>query len=107
MRRQVDLMVSPRWLANFFGVTIAPDRGAESRFDATAVGVDGNGQFRIPIVADLPEGVTEVEGVYSYAQLVPVHPDKLAAVRRVIDPRAEVVTVIFPGDGTVKPWTVR
>ena len=55
MRRQVDLMVSPRWLANFFGVTIAPDRGAESRFDATAVGVDGNGQFRIPIVADLPD----------------------------------------------------
>lgn len=92
MKRRVDLLVSPKFLAAFFRVELVQD--AETVFDPAARGVDPGGQIRVPVWADVPAGVDEVEGTMSIIAFPPHLVNKIGHDKAIV------------GTG-VKPMAVR
>lgn len=82
MKRQVDLLVSPKWLASFFQVEVAPD--TVPTFDPIAPGEHAGGQVRVPVIVDVADGVEMVEGELRILEFPPAIADKIGYSKAVV-----------------------
>lgn len=104
MSRRVDLLVSPKWIAEYFGARWVMDDAP--KFERSTIGDSMGGQLRIAVLApdELPEGVREICGVLHHVEFVPVPVSRLEEVRELLGaPAAQPWSVVVSGGH--RPWT--